>query len=124
MIDLCNVIHYNGKGAKKNFIAHICNDLQYMKKNLLRRYDFYCGIFELCDNKNPIERWEFEIKVEPKAFAVIKCHLLLNGKTTVYCCNTAEVSTWYGETINRPDNVFYNITEFREFLKREVLKEA
>ena len=118
-----NVIHYNGKDAKKKFITHICNDLQYMKKHLLRRYDFYDGIFELCDNKNPIERWEFEIKVEPQAFAVLKCRLLLNGKTIKYCCNPNEIITFYGRIIREDDNVFRNITEFREFLKREVLKE-
>lgn len=98
---------------KRHFISDLCNALQHYKKEVIERKYL-----------NPIlfyerfaiheEHWIFRIGIHQDKFKVHLCELDLYKpnliSTIKYCCNG--------------DDEFKNITEFREFLNREVMKEG
>lgn len=110
---------------KKALITDLCEELQRCRKEYFEhnkehgRWNtyFFHKKFELMVGKH-LEWWEFTIYINDM-FTVDKCVARIgspNGVTTItYCCNP----NCHGEL----DNVFRNITEFREFLTREVYKE-
>lgn len=108
---------YKGKYAKKNFIADFCEKLQGIKKNIIRNPRRWEETFYIEPTAFIRERWHFEIMIYADKFVVKECVLtLLNTNTTVRYCTIPKRD-------GTPDNIFRNITEFREFLKREVTKE-
>ena len=101
---------------KKDLISDLCEELQKGKKQFLSQKGnslFFNRGFELVDNKTPhIECWDFIIAISNE-FKVLKCILSFcdgmgNLQKIKYCVD---------------NTVFRNITEFREFLNREVYKE-
>lgn len=110
---------------KKALITDLCEELQECRKEYMAKKKerghwntyFLHKKFELMVDKH-LEWWEFYIYIND-VFTVDKCEARIgspNGITTIpYCCNP----NCHGEL----DNVFRNITEFREFLTREVYKE-
>ena len=101
---------------KKNLISDLCEELQKAKKDFLIQKGnslWFNKNFELVDNKTPhLETWYFTIIISDK-FEVLKCELHTfdkahNLQKIKYCTN---------------NDIFNNITEFREFLNREIYKE-
>ena len=132
---------YFDKDAKKQFISDLCHDIQILRKTPCRTNGgwYFHKEFELWDKtEKALEWWKFELALKPDEIYVHKCELYHTGtcKTTVYCCNPPTVKfllapykkarEHYRKTGSFKqlvgDNSF-NLPEFREFLKREVLKE-
>lgn len=110
-------LYYTGKDAKKNFITDICKELQEIKKSITQKPIRWQEHFHIEPSFFVQEFWEFEIMIYADKFVVEDCFLtfLRTNKHCRFCCNQNS----YGEL----DNVFHNITEFKTFLQREVLKE-
>ena len=112
---------------KKSFISCICKELQTAKKNYIEyekknKYKGYFGTnpffynkeFQIMANKeHKFERWYFEIYIS-NIFDVQYCEAQINNRKVRFCNNISS----RGEK----DNDFKNITEFKEFLRREVQK--
>lgn len=109
---------------KKFLIADLCEELQKGRKEYLAKAPrcnpfFFNKKFELMVNKH-IEWWTFTITIRD-VFEVRRCMAEIgkddgSGVNRILYCTIPNVQ---GE----PDNIFRNITEFREFLTREVYKE-
>ena len=103
---------------KKDLISDLCEELQKAKKEFLTQ-KYRCNPFflrkgfELFDQKKShLEWWDFTIVISNE-FKVLNCILSFcdgmgNLQKIKYCVD---------------NTVFRNITEFREFLNREVYKE-
>lgn len=111
---------------KKAFITDLCEELQRVRKEYLehKKERGFCNTywlnnkFDLMVGKH-LEWWHFQIYIN-EVFTVKECTADIGTPNGVihgikYCCNP----NCHGEL----DNVFRNITEFREFLTREVCKE-
>lgn len=113
----CNIgaYIYEGKDAKKRFILDFCEKLQSTKKTLgtynrkIREHFFIESEF-----------WRFEILVRKDKFIVLDC--LANIQKPSGKRRDVKFFCHY-DGQERLDNELENITELREFLKREVLKE-
>lgn len=111
---------------KKALITDLCEIMQECRKDYLAKKK-ECGFaneywlnkkFELLVGKH-LEWWHFSIYIGD-VFTVEKCVADIGiGNGVIhgikYCCNQNS----HGEL----DNVFRNITEFREFITREINKE-
>lgn len=110
---------------KKALITDLCEELQKGRKEYIAHKKLYGSWNTYWLNKkfelwtDHYEWWHFQIHIN-EVFTVKECVARIgspNGVATIkYCCNP----NCYGEF----DNVFRNITEFREFLTREVCKEV
>lgn len=111
---------------KKAFITDLCEEMQRGRKEYLEHkkergaWNTYWlhKKLELMVDKH-LEWWDFQIDIND-VFTVKECVADIGTPNGVihglkYCCNP----NCHGEL----DNVFRNITEFREFLTREVCKE-
>lgn len=112
---------------KKSLITDLCEEMQECRKEYLE-YKKQRGAWntywfnrkvELLVGKH-LEWWHFQIDIN-EVFTVTECIAdigMPNGEVIhgiKYCCNPNS----HGEL----DNVFRNITEFREFITREINKE-
>lgn len=111
---------------KKSLITDLCEEMQRVRKEYLE-HKKECGFcntywlnkkFELMVGKH-LEWWHFSIYIND-VFTVDKCVADIGTGNGVlhdirYCCNQNSNGEF--------DDVFRNITEFREFLTREVCKE-
>jgi hypothetical protein len=101
---------------KKDLISDLCEELQKGKKEFLSQKSnplFLNKSFELFDVKAPhLEWWDFTIEISDK-FKVLNCVLSFCDEQ----CNLQKIKYCVDNTI------FRNITEFREFLNREIYKE-
>ena len=103
---------YTGKDAGKDFISDICEELQYIKKNLGAK----SSNFRMVANLDDMEYWWLSIKVDSDGFIVNDCQMTSGGmQDMVRLCN---------KYLNNGclNNYFRNITEFRRFLKAHVMK--
>ena len=121
-------IHHRGGcycyNNKKSLITDLCEELQKGRKEYLAKAPrcnpfFLNKQFELMENKH-LEWWTFTIIIRD-VFEVKRCMSEVgkddgSGVQRIFYCTIPNVQ---GE----PDNIFRNITEFREFLKREIHKE-
>lgn len=111
---------------KKALITDLCEELQKARKEYIttKKERGFCNTywinrkFELMVGKH-LEWWHFSIYISD-VFTVDKCIADIGTQNGVihgikYCCNP----NCHGAL----DNIFRNITEFREFLKREIHKE-
>ena len=109
---------------KKSLISDLCEELQKARKEYLEKTPrcnpfFFNKKFELMIDKH-LEWWTFTITIQD-VFEVNRCMAEVgkgdgSGVNRILYCTIPNVQ---GE----PDNIFRNITEFREFLTREVYKE-
>lgn len=104
---------------KSKLITDLCEALQKAKKEYKKQPLYFHKVFEL-DNHNTCEVWDFEIVIT-KQFKIYHCVLQywddnFNRHTVKYCVN--DYDKHYDTVV-----VFENITEFRNFLKREIEKE-
>ena len=103
---------------KKELISDLCEELQKGKKEFLtQKYKcnpfFLKKGFELFDQKKShLEWWDFTISISDE-FKVLNCILSFCDEK----CDLQKIKFCIDDT------VFRNITEFREFLNREVYKE-
>lgn len=103
---------YEGRDAGKNFISDICDELQYIKKNLGTK----SSNFRIVANLDDMEYWWLTIKITDDGFIVNDCQMTSGGMADIVrLCN---------KYINNGclNNYFRNITEFRRFLKENVMK--
>lgn len=108
---------YIGKDAKKRFISDCCEELQKIKKSIIRQPRIWHQHFVIEPNYLVNEFWDFEIMVYADKFIIKECVLYIEKTNTT-------VKYWWMPNFNgKLDNVARNITEFREFLTREVCKE-
>ena len=132
---------YFDKDAKKKFISDLCHDIQELRKTPCPTNGgwHFNKEFELWDKtERAIEWWKFELALKPDEIKVDKCELYNagTGKTTKYCCNSPKMKYVLapykkarehyrktGSFVDWVDDSSFNLPEFREFLKREVLKE-
>lgn len=103
--------------TKKDLISDLCEELQRGKKEFLKYKGnplLFNKKFEIVDNQTPhLECWEFRIVITNE-FEIRKCILHTFNNNS---CNLIKIK--YCEN----NEIFHNITEFREFLNREVYKE-
>lgn len=109
--------YYIGKDAKKRFISDCCEELQKIKKSVIRQHRIWHQHFVIEPNYLVNEFWDFEIMVYADKFVIKECVLYIE-KT-----NTTVKYWWMPNFDGKLDNVARNITEFRSFLKNEVCKE-
>lgn len=129
---------YFGKDVKKRFISDLCHDIQVLRKESCPTKGgwFFNKEFELVGNTYN-EVWAISLALKPDSINVLKCELIdgSTGKKTTYCVGEPSIKfvlapykkakenyrknkCFYREY---PDSEF-TLPEFREFLKREVLK--
>lgn len=106
---------------KKDLISDLCEALQSSKKEYMSGIHaplLFNRNFELLDNNRPhLELWKFQIVITDH-FEVKKCILeKCNDSGTLMA-----VQYCYSDGTHFHDT-FRNITEFREFLNREIDKE-
>lgn len=129
---------YFGKDAKKRFISDLCHDIQ-----ILRKQDcptnggwFWNKEFEVVGISYN-EYWTISLALKPDSINILKCELFdpRSGKKTTYCVGEPSIK-WVlapykkAKENYRKNKCFYReypdseftLPEFREFLKREVLK--
>lgn len=130
-------VTYAGKDAKKRFISDFCHDIQVLRKEPCskKKGHGFCKEVELVGAFGT-EVWTFSLALTPEAINVLGCVLDYNGKKTTYCVGEPSIKfvlapykkakenyrknkCFYREY---PDSEF-NLPEFRDFLKREVLKD-
>lgn len=105
-----NELYYD---SKEKFISDLCKELQKGKKeqNEKKMNPYW---FNKRFNIKYLEEWHIQMAIYADKFKVLFCEATFyeyEGPVKVkFCCN--------GED----DAIFKNITEFREFLNREVLK--
>ena len=106
-----NKLYY---GSKKEFISDLCSVLQSYKKECIERKYRRPLLFNMQFNIQHSECWTFQIAIYKDKFKPLICEATIkgNGSTIKYCCRGSEIH-----------DTFKNITEFREFLNREVMKE-
>lgn len=101
---------------KKDLITDLCEELQRGKKEFLSQKSnplFLNKSFELFDIKAPhLEWWDFTIVISNE-FKMLNCVLSFCNEK----CDLQKVKYCVDNT------VFRNITEFCEFLNREIYKE-
>lgn len=132
---------YHDKDAKKKFISDICHDIQELRKTECSASGgwYFHKEFELWDKtEKALEWWKFELALKPDEIEVLNCELFDTGtgKTTKYCCNLSQMKFVLapykkakehfrktGSFVDWVKDNSFNLPEFREFLKREVLKE-
>ena len=106
--------------SKKAFISQICKDLQKLKKdyveNKCRIPRAYNKIVYLDYKNGKKYRWFFTITVRD-TFTVELCAVHEEGNDKVLSYFSSDLKRFKGDETY---NVCRNITEFREFLKREV----
>ena len=132
---------YFGKDVKKRFISDLCHDVQVLRKQPCPTNGgwFFNKEFELVGAKYN-EVWTIGLALKPDAINVLKCELLnaatATGKKTTYCVGEPsyklvlvpykKAKEHYRKTGSfrreYPDSEF-TLPEFRDFLKREVLKD-
>ena len=133
---------YYDKNAKRQFISDLCHDIQLLRKTPCRTNGgwYFHKEFEIWDKTDKaMEWWKFELALKPDEIKVLKCELFHagTGKITKYCCNEPKPKFilapykkarehWRktGLFVDWVEDSSFNLPEFREFLKREVLKEA
>lgn len=104
---------------KKHFISDFCAYLQSCKKYYIE----HKNLNPLWVNKRFFiqsrECWHFQIGIHKDKFKILFCEATLYD--TIFADGTKDrtIRYCYGED----HDTFRNITEFREFLKREVCKE-
>lgn len=99
---------------KSEFIKNICKHLQTLKKN---KADYFKCNFNIKENGYH-EEWFFDIEISEN-YKIIYCSCLDH--------NTKQETMYFSENLKQSSNdiefnVCKNITEFREFLQREVIK--
>lgn len=130
---------YFGKDVKKRFISDLCHDIQALRRQPCPTNGgwFFNKEFELVGPKYN-EYWTISLALKPKSINVLKCELFdcATGKKTIYCKGEPSVKLvlvpykkakeHYQKTGSfqreYPDSEF-TLPEFREFLKREILKD-
>lgn len=130
---------YFGKDVKKRFISDLCHDVQVLRKQPCPTNGgwFFNKEFELVGVKYN-ECWTISLALKPDAINVLKCELFncATGKKTTYCVGEPSIK-WVlapykkAKENYRKNKCFYReypdseftLPEFREFLKREVLKD-
>lgn len=109
--------YYIGKDAKKHFISDCCERLQEIKKSIIRTPKGWHEHFVIQPNYLVSEYWDFEIMIYADKFVIEQCTLYIEKN------NTTVQYWWMPDQEGEVVNVARNITEFREFLKREICKE-